>query len=162
MKSIDTQIAAMASRWPGLDVVSRGKRQAIWEGIVAPEKRHFRVRISYTVPFAIENLSILQVQPRVQVLNPILERHPEYEDGPIPHIYVNQKNPSLPFLCLFDPYNREWSTSDLIADTTVPWTARYLYFYEGWLLTGKWLGGGRHPSQEELVNDRQIKTIASI
>jgi len=52
----------------------------------------------------------------------------------------------LPYLCLFDPFNGEWTPSDLLAETTVPWTARYLYFYEGWLLTGngRAVAGTRH------------------
>jgi hypothetical protein len=29
-----------------------------------------------------------------------------------------------------------------VADTTVPWTALWLYHYEVWHATGEWLGGG--------------------
>ncbi|MGH8092034.1 MAG: hypothetical protein ACREIF_00990 [Chthoniobacterales bacterium] len=29
-----------------------------------------------------------------------------------------------------------------LADTIVPWTSRWLYFYEIWLATGEWMGGG--------------------
>jgi hypothetical protein len=32
-----------------------------------------------------------------------------------------------------------------IADTIVPWAALWLVFYEYWLATGLWLGGGEHP-----------------
>jgi len=49
-----------------------------------------------------------------------------------------------------------------LAETTVPWAARYLYFYEGWLLTGKWSGGGRHPTQEELDGTQRPKAIAAV
>ena len=48
------------------------------------------------------------------------------------------------FLCLFDPDREQWCASDLIADTTVPWTVDWLACYEGWLATGRWHGGGRH------------------
>lgn len=160
--SIDSQIAAMAERWPTFDMVGKNDRCATWEGVLDPVRKQYRVRLGYEVPLAIENFSILNVQPRVQILSPLLERHPEHDEGPIPHVYLNRKEQSLPYLCLFDPFNGEWTPSDLLAETTVPWTSRYLYFYEGWLLTGKWSGGGRHPTQEELDGSRQPKTITQI
>ena len=159
---IETQIAAMEQRWPDFALVQRIGRRAVWEGTLDPVCKRYRVRIGYEVPLAIENFSILNVQPRVQVLSPRLERHPEYEEGPIPHVYVNRAEQSLPYLCLFDPFNGEWTPSDLLAETTVPWAARYLYFYEGWLLTGKWSGGGRHPTQEEQDGTQRAKAIAAV
>lgn len=160
--SIDSQIAAMTERWPAFHIVDKTDRSAIWEGVLDPVSRQYRVRLGYEVPLAIKNFSILNVQPRVQILSPQLEGHPEYNEGPIPHVYLNPTELSLPYLCLFDPFNAEWTPSDLLAETTVPWTSRYLYFYEGWLLTGKWSGGGRHPTQEELNGVRQPKTITEI
>lgn len=160
MIGIDTQIAAVAERWPSFVVVAREGRSAMWEGVLTPIQRHYRIRMSYTVPWAIEMFSIVDVQPRVQVIGPVLERHPEFEEGPVPHVYFNRQNVDLPYLCLFDPYSREWSPDDLLADTTVHWASRYLYFYEGWLVTGKWLGGGRHPTAEEL-GDGNAKSIAA-
>jgi hypothetical protein len=99
----------------------------------------------------LENISLRDAQPRVQVLKPLLERHPDYEEGPIPHAYRNSDNPDLPYLCLFSPDLREWDVNDLIAHTTIHWAAQWLYFYEGWLVTKKWRGGGRHitPQDEE-------------
>lgn len=32
-----------------------------------------------------------------------------------------------------------------IANTILPWTSLWLYYYEIWLGTGKWEGGGDHP-----------------
>ena len=34
-----------------------------------------------------------------------------------------------------------------IADTILPWTSLWLYFYELWHATGQWLGGGEHPGE---------------
>ena len=96
-----------------------------------------------------EAFSVLQVQPRVLIRSPILENHPEYDEGPIPHIYINKSEPNYPFLCLFDPYVPEWTVEDFIAKTTVPWTERWLINYEFWLATGVWCGGGRHIDQDE-------------
>lgn len=32
-----------------------------------------------------------------------------------------------------------------LADTIVVWASEWLFFYESWLLTGDWLGGGHEP-----------------
>ena len=144
MKSIEEQVRAMASQWPGFKVVDRFERGASWEGILAPDKQEYLVRVRYRVPLAIENISLLDVQPRVRVVSPSLERHADYEEGPVPHVYQSTADASILYLCLFDPDGREWSCDDLIADTTIFWAAEWLYFYEGWLVTKKWRGGGRH------------------
>lgn len=159
---IDTQIATMAMRWPDFRVRERSDRGAVWVGSLKPQKTWYAVRIIYRVPRAPEAFRVISVQPRVQILDPVLERHPSYEEGPIPHVYLNKDDPHLPNLCLFDPYNKEWTPEDLLADTTVPWTARYLYFYEGWLLTKKWKGGGRHATREERLLDGSSKSIAAV
>jgi hypothetical protein len=159
---VDDQIAAMAARWPTFAVTVRQVRTVVWQGTIEPVKRRYRVRISLTLPYAIENVTLLQIQPQVQILDPLLERHPEFEDGPVPHVYANDNDRSLPFLCLFDPYNGEWSLSDLVAETIVPWTARYLYFYEGWLVTRKWHGGGRHLTDAERFGGPREKSAAAV
>ncbi len=147
MKSIEEQIQAMAFQWPGFKVVEQTDRTVMWEGLLAPDKRAHLVRIGYRRPNLLENITLHDAQPRVQVINPLLEPHADYEQGPIPHVYPSAATPSMPFLCLFSPARREWSITDLIAETTVFWTSEWLYFYEGWLVTKMWRGGGRHPPQ---------------
>jgi len=60
-------------------------------------------------------------------------------DEPIPHIYNSGD------LCLYLPRINEWTPSMSIAQTIVPWTYKWLYFYEFWQVTGTWSGGGEHP-----------------
>jgi hypothetical protein len=36
-----------------------------------------------------------------------------------------------------------------LATTVVPWLEEWLVFYEGWLLTGTWQGGGTLPAECE-------------
>lgn len=161
MKSIEAQVTRMAELWPDFVVVNRGDRHAVWEGLLEPVKRSYKVRVAYRTPFAIEMITIHRVQPRVQVLQPLLERHPEFEEGPVPHVYINGQDPERPCLCLFDPRADEWSMNDLIAETTIPWAARWLFFYEGWLLTGRWQGGGRHPtlSSEASAGEKRLASV---
>jgi hypothetical protein len=33
----------------------------------------------------------------------------------------------------------------LLATTTVPWALLWLFYFESWLVTGAWDGGGIHP-----------------
>lgn len=149
MKSIDDQIRAMAALYPNLPLNQRQDRTAVWRGRLRPYRKSYLVEIYYALPLIPQQFSIIDVQPLVQVLDPVLERHASYEEGPLPHIYENRSDPDFPFLCLFDPDVPEWSLNDLIAETTLPWTERWLLNYEFWLATGLWRGGGRHPSSED-------------
>jgi hypothetical protein len=158
MKSIEDQIQAMAVQWPGFKIIERFDRGACWEGVLAPVKREYLLQVRYRVPWVIENISLLNAQPRVRVIRPALEAHSDYEEGPIPHVYKSTADGSVLYLCLFDPSEREWNCDDLIAHTTMFWAVEWLYFYEGWLITKKWCGGGRHPSQAR-DGVKQIETV---
>lgn len=37
----------------------------------------------------------------------------------------------------------------LIANTIVPWAVEWLFFYEVWLVTGEWGGGGEWPPRSD-------------
>jgi hypothetical protein len=72
--------------------------------------------------------------PVVRVLSPELRLHPEAEV--LPHTYSDDT------LCLH--LSGQWRPTMLIAQTTVPWISEWLYYYEIWLVTGQWHGGGHH------------------
>lgn len=61
----------------------------------------------------------------------------------LPHVYRQQP----PELCLFRPAKREWSGADKLIDTIIPWSVEWLHYFEIWLRTGDWTGGGEHPSE---------------
>lgn len=159
MRSIDDQIDAMRSSWPNFELLHQHDRAAIWQGRVKPDGRSFLLQIAYRVPLAIENWTPRDVQPRVQVREPKLEFHPDYEEGPLPHVYHYESEQTLPFLCLFDPHTGDWTPEDLLAETTVYWAIDWLYFYEGWLVTKKWKGGGRHYGRKNLNASNASVTI---
>jgi len=78
----------------------------------------------------------LGFEPRVWVVEPKLRSRP---DKVIPHTYPGER------LCLWWPgarSERKWSPNALIRETIVPWTSLWLYYYEHWLVTGTWGGGG--------------------
>ena len=70
-------------------------------------------------------------RPRLQLVNNL----------PLEHVY------SWNTLCLYLG-GRQWNPGIPIADTLVPWTSEWLFFYELWLSTGgEWLGEGVHPAE---------------
>lgn len=82
------------------------------------------------------------VQPDVIVLTPDLSLLGGTEK--IPHTYAYDGKGTR--LCLWWPKGREWIPQMKLTDTFIPWTAEWLHFFELWLKTGEWLGGGEHPS----------------
>ena len=48
------------------------------------------------------------------------------------------------------PSSGEWHGGLLIASTVVPWAVLWLYFFEEWLVSDEWKGGGVHPANDEL------------
>lgn len=43
-------------------------------------------------------------------------------------------------LCLYDPAKAQWSEADALVNTIVPWTCRWLFHYEHWLVFKEWRG----------------------
>ena len=75
-------------------------------------------------------------QPKISVLDPPLERQPDGTE--IPHMYAQRR------LCTFHPGYGDWTRAKFLADTVIPWISEWLLFYEFWLATGEWYGGGVH------------------
>ena len=47
------------------------------------------------------------------------------------------------FICPGTPEWRPWMRLD---QTVVPWTSLWLFYFEDWLASNEWKGGGEHPS----------------
>lgn len=92
--------------------------------------------------------------PKIFVISPqplkLAEGHKR-----LPHVYNHEKQQ----LCLYDWRCDEWKPSFSIASTIVPWAAEWLYFYEAWVITGEWLGGGRHPQKKEISEEKKEEDI---
>ena len=103
----------------------------IWEFLAQPSPigRTYRVRITYSSG----------TRPKVYVVSPDLN---ELAEGrKIPHLYSQYP----PHLCLYLPNSGEWDASKAIADCIVRWAYLWLYYFEDWLATDVWKGGGLHP-----------------
>lgn len=83
-------------------------------------------------------------RPDVIVLDPALDVLASVKK--IPHTYAYDGKGTR--LCLWWPKGRDWAPSLRLSDTFIPWTAEWLHYFELWLLTGEWSGGGEHPTSK--------------
>lgn len=81
--------------------------------------------------------------PMVQVTAPnVLELA---EGRALPHVYSSRPVR----LCLYMPGTGEWHSGRRAAETLVPWSFLWLAYFEAWLISGEWCGGGEHPPGPE-------------
>jgi hypothetical protein len=141
---LSKQVISMEKLFPGFEV-SWKKNTVIWTGILKPTEMSatYTVQISYSLNMA---------QPEVIILSPKLKRR---GDEKIPHIYPGTK------LCLFRPRKKEWTKEMFIAETIVPWTSLWLYYYEMWHATGVWLGGGEHFEPKKKRGETSEKSVVN-
>lgn len=102
-----------------------------WEHKIVPS----RLSQSYTVRLTYK----LAKSPRVNILEPELIAP---EGKKLPHTYPGKR------LCLYYPGIGDWRGDMLLAETIVPWISEWLYFYEIWIVSGEWYGGGIHPRRK--------------
>jgi len=79
--------------------------------------------------------------PRVKITSPRLQKNSNGDN--IPHMYAQRR------LCLYQPKYKEFTNSDFLSETIIPWISLWLYYYEQWHITGDWLGGGEHPTPKK-------------
>jgi hypothetical protein len=120
------QLTAIRAVLPAVSGVARhGQLDCVLPIQPSPASRVYTVRLRYQP----------SQRPRLTVTDPALELHSTADQ--LPHIYPGDE------LCLY--YPGEWDCSMSLATTIVPWIAEWLLYYELWLSTGQWTGGGRHP-----------------
>lgn len=116
----------MSARHPQFRLLALKPHLAEWQGLVQPSP----LSDAYTVRVRYEKYK----GPRILVVSPALRLREGAAS--IPHTYVGNR------LCLYYPDYEEWSSDKYIAETIVPWISLWLLYYEAWLATGEWLGGG--------------------
>lgn len=79
--------------------------------------------------------------PEMFVLDPDLKTLADEEA--LPHIYPSKGAGTK--LCLWWPKQREWLPQMKLSETYIPWTSEWLWYFEDWLASGAWSGGGEHP-----------------
>ncbi len=131
-KTIAEQLSAMRIKYPQFETCFTSHTGLKVTGSLQPTSR------SVTYDFVLKyNLTD---SPKIKIVSPELKRNEKGEGAE--HLYPNG------YLCLYQPKYREFTRTDLLTDTIIPWTSLWLYHYEVWHLTGEWLGGGEHPKSK--------------
>jgi hypothetical protein len=103
-----------------------------WHGVITPTplSQSYHVTIQYR----------LGERPDVTISDPPLKTN---NGQKIPHVFSGNR------LCLFRYKYYEWDSGMRIDNTIIPWTSLWLFFYEIWLATGTWCGGGEHAGEDK-------------
>ena len=106
-----------------------------WEGKLRPTplSRTYNTTVTYRVGSA----------PKTRVVGPSLVELADRRY--IPHLY-SQKGQRL---CLYLPGTYEWNASKFISKTIIPWALLWLFYFEEWLVSDEWKGGGVHPPRKD-------------
>ena len=129
--NVGQQILKLVKYWNSGEVIFQSHKTFEWCCKVKPTSlsREYEMTIIYK----------LNYRPQVYIRKDDLWK---VKDGKIPHIYKCEENRVE--ICLY--FGNEFKTSMYISDTIVPWAIEWLFYYEIWLITGTWLGGGIHPA----------------
>ena len=145
--TIADQYSALKQHCNGRVSIQDNDRTVLWEGVLKPSpfSREYDVVIKYKMGKA----------PVCVVTSPDIK---ELAEGrTIPHIYRNKTGIEGTQLCLYLPKNKkkkkkrtsEWQSTYFIADTFLPWASLWLLYFEDWLFSDDWQGGGEHDHDEE-------------
>lgn len=112
------QINAMKRFFPNFRYRREGEK-LIFTGTLLVRKNlpHYKIKVVYRG----------DGRPKVFVLSPTL-------DSRAPHLWPDGS------LCLYHPNIFKWNARRLIAKEIMLWTAVWIYFYEYWKQSGRWIG----------------------
>lgn len=135
------QSIALRTAYPdGMCNIEKHNR-LFWGGKICPTplSQQYNVLLSYE----------LGGIPHVWVIGDELQK---LDDPEFPHKFEIDKKNKMVRLCLYR--YQEFNQHKYLSRTIIPWTVEWLYFYEIWLATGKWCGGGDHPQLgEQKIDD---------
>lgn len=118
------------------------KNELVWVGKIKPTP----VSKEYTVLITYE----LYKRPDIWVIGDELEK---LDETGFPHIFDIDGEKKWVKICVHMP--REFDSYRVLAKTIIPWVVEWLYFYEIWIATGEWLGGGHDPDEDEKRKDKE-------
>ena len=116
----------------------RGDR-LVWESRIQPTaiSYSYSIRITHEL-YALPQIFLLSPNPQEMADAVIPGRK-------IPHVY-SYDHPIR--LCVYHSKKREWKNTMPLVATVIPWTVMWLSFFEDWVSTDVWSGGGEHPEPE--------------
>ena len=130
--SIVQQKGLLEKEYPNSVVSFVGHSKIVWNYQLKPTE----LSSFYSIKLVFDGIS-----PEVFVVNPNPLQKASGESK-LPHVYDQKKQQ----LCL---YWKDWDRTMPLSKTIVPWIADWLFYYEIWLYTGIWEGGGLHPGKKK-------------
>ena len=96
---------------------------------LTPISRRYSLLIKYP-----ENgrLKVVVTHPNLTEIS----RHKTAAGESIPHVYSSNHPVEI---CI---HKNDWKPDMIISRTIVPWAVEWLFYFEVWLATGEWKGGG--------------------
>jgi hypothetical protein len=128
-RTLAEQVASIRQKYPHFKCKFISHNKIKVSGAIRPTSRSLKYEFSLFYTSSTE--------PKVLLVSPLLQRNIRGELPP--HLYNDNS------LCLYRPKYYEFKRKDYLSDTIIPWISLWLYYYELWLVTEKWLGGGEHP-----------------
>lgn len=138
----EEQDHGVRARFPGFRCDFLARWSAQWTGDLTPDRQRYQVRVRFIPGGEARGIVFVPAGPNVFLLDPPARRRPDAPDERVPHIY--SEGPPA-HLCLWLPSSGEWSPTNPIAETIIPWASEWLFFYELWHATSVWYGSGAHP-----------------
>lgn len=127
--SLALQLTSLRGKNPqGNGSVKYGRLTWQFDAQPVPVSRRYRLKLDYALPGPPE---IFVVAPNLLTLA---------EGRTIPHLYDQARSR----LCLYLPKAGEWHRRRLLSETIVPWSVLWLLYFEDWLASDEWRGGGVH------------------
>ena len=94
-------------------IVNKGK--VVVNIFLRPSEGSMKYKVKLLAKIGSTKVDVFVVEPNIRELKKKLS---------IPHLYPDGS------LCLYYPDYNEWSAEDLWADTLIPWTCLWLYFFQ--------------------------------
>ncbi|WP_246708637.1 hypothetical protein [Rhizobium ruizarguesonis] len=127
---------------------------ATWEGTLTPIAQSYRIWIRYFPELQWDEVTLAHRYATVKVLDPLIAPDVRGTGDLTPHVYRYRQPPHSPALCAWDPIDEPFNPTVYLVDHVIPAVIRWLVFYEDWLDTGEWRGGGKHRDPDALMMDR--------
>ena len=131
--TIGIQEFHMKIKFPNFKFYKNGHLSFGWIGNLKPTESS----AEYTVKIQYDHR-----HPRVYICNPEMLKN-------APHQYNDGR------LCLYYPKDQSYNNMSIIADTILPWTVLWLYYYEVWIQEGVWWGP-EAPHLPDSVEGRKV------
>ena len=137
--NIAIQAGKLKSYFPD-SIVTISPGRLVWKCTIKPTplSKEYDIKLVYKIG----------ANPNVYIINTKLRM--AIGETSLPHVYDTKKQ----WLCLYYRKANEWNSSMLLSDTIIPWVSEWLYFYEIWVGSGIWYGGGiEHGLRNKISND---------